>query len=368
MRILILEDNPDHLELILEMLRESYGSLAQVHSCSLIKEATEYLNAHPVDIFLCDLQLPDSSVSETVVILRSIEEAPPIIVLTSLSDGELAQQLVKEGIQDYLPKAELSPSQLLRACNYAIERKKLARSLHDKNEDYRAFCYSLTHDFRSSLWQIARFAEDFKTETAKYYQEDSRLPWHSLDKVFSHVGSIQNLVDDLQDYLSLDATPTNLVEFELSAAVNNAVDMLADDIALKGARVNLHPLPRIKGSLAQMQLLFSNLISNSLKYNDKTTPTVDIKLAKQTDHDIAISISDNGIGMPEKLLGRIFTPFERLHSKDRYPGSGLGLSIVKRVAQYHGGKISVSSTEGIGTKFLLHLPSPKQAATDTVRY
>lgn len=362
MRILLVEDNPDHLELILDMLRESYGMSAKIHSCSLIKEAIAYLKSQPVDIFLCDLQLPDSPVIETVSILRTIEDAPPIVVLTSLSDKELAQQLVKDGIQDYLPKDELSPSQLLRACSYAIERKKLTRSLHDKNEDYRAFCYSLTHDFRSSLWQIARFSEAFKTETEKHYGNDSRLPWHSLDKVFSHVGSIQNLVDDLQDYLSLDAAPTKFVEFELAAAANNAVDMLAEDIAFKDALVNVHPLPRIEGSLAQMQLLFSNLISNSLKYNDKAIPTVDIKLAEQTDHEIVITIRDNGIGMPEKLLGRIFTPFERLHSKDRYPGSGLGLSIVKRVAQYHGGKIGVSSAEGIGTEFLLRLPSAKRTA------
>ena len=359
MKLLVLEDNPDHLELTLEMLYESYGDEAQIHTCPLLSEAIDYLNNHPIDVFLCDLQLPDSSIAETVELLKQLEDAPPIVVLTSLNDALLAQQLVKDGIQDYLPKDELSPSQLVRACNYAIERKKLTRFLRDKNEDYRAFCYSLTHDFKSSLWQIARFSEIFKAQAKKHYPDDDILPWQYLDKIFSNVSNIQKLVDDLQDYLSLDVSPSNFTEFNLSVAAKNAEDMLSEKIARKDATVEIGDLPICQGSLTQMQLLFTNLISNSLKYNDKDVPTVCIDLKQETAHDYIISIKDNGIGIADNVIGKIFTPFERLHSKDQYPGSGLGLSIVKRIVQYHGGKISVNSVPGEGTDFYLRLPKAK---------
>lgn len=358
MNILILEDNPDHLQLILEMLNESFAGESKIKCCNLLSDAVAYLEGHAVDVFLCDLQLPDSTISETVAQLRELDDAPPIIVLSSLDDERLAQQLVKDGAQDYLPKSELSPSQLSRACNYAVERKNLNRALHDKNEDYRAFCYSLTHDFRSSLWQIARYSEIFRAQARKSYPEDTSLPWPFLDKIFDRVENIQKLVDDLQDYLALDAAPANFTEFNLRVAVNNAVDMLGETIARRDAVVNVHPLPRIYGSPTQLQLLFSNLISNSIKYNDTPSPRVDIEVLEQTDDEVLIGVTDNGIGMPAKLLDRIFIPFERLHSKDDYPGSGLGLSIVKRIAQYHGGKISVaSSILGEGTRFCLCLPA-----------
>lgn len=356
MNILLLEDNPDHLQLILEMLEESFGGESKIKCCHLLSDAVAYLESHVVDVFLCDLQLPDSTISETVNRLKELDDAPPIIVLSSLDDGKLAQQLVKDGVQDYLPKSELSPSQLSRACSYAVERKNLNRALHDKNEDYRAFCYSLTHDFRSSLWQIARYSEIFRAQARKHYPEDVSLPWQYLDKIFDRVENIQKLVDDLQDYLALDAAPASFTDFNLSVAVNNAVDMLGETVARRDAVINVHPLPRIYGSVTQMQLLFTNLISNSIKYNDKPSPVVNIEVIEQTEHEVLVSITDNGIGMPTKLLDRIFIPFERLHSKDDYPGSGLGLSIVKRIAQYHGGKITVTSTVGEGTRFCLRLP------------
>lgn len=359
MNLLVLEDNPDHLELTLEMLNDSYGTHAQIHSCSKLAAAIDYLANHRVDVFLCDLQLPDSPVANTVARLRDLQDAPPIIVLSSLNDEQLAQELVKHGIQDFLPKDELSPSLLVRACNYAIERRKLSRALLDKNADYQAFCYSLTHDFRSSLWQIARACEIFKAKTRTCYPDDHQMPWQYLDKVPARVDDIQRLVDDLQSYLALDAVPASFGPCDLTQSAHNAVDLLADTIDLSGVSIAISPLPAIVGSSVQMQLLFSNLIGNSVKYNHSETPCVSIYIAEQNDQQAVIAVRDNGIGIPAKLRERIFTPFERLHTKDEYPGSGLGLSIVRRIAQYHGGNIQVASEPGEGSTFLLRLPLPQ---------
>lgn len=356
MHILIAEDNQDHLELIMDMLRASFDHDVKIRHFSQLQPALACLAEERVDVFLCDLKLPDSNIDNTVDRIKSLEDAPPIIVLTSLHDDELAQQLVKLGIQDFLPKDELTPSQLLRACNYAIERRKLTRSLLEKNEDYKAFCYSLTHDFKSSLWQVSRFAQIFKIETQKKYPDDQTLPFEFLDKISSKIENIQKLIEDLQDFLSIDVLQDNYTEVSLHVAANNAADMLLETIQRRGAEIRIAELPMIQGSLSQLQLLFSNLISNAIKYNDKATPEIHIRALEQDDQYYTVVVEDNGIGIPEDKIATIFTPFERLHRADQYPGSGLGLSIVKRIVQSHHGKISVVSQPGQGSQFLVKFP------------
>lgn len=356
MHILIAEDNRDHLELIVDMLKSSFGKQCKINHYSSLEPAIGCLGRQRVDIFLCDLKLPDSPIHNTVERIKALDDAPPIIVLTSLHDDELAQQLVKEGIQDFLPKDELTPSQLVRACHYAIERKKLTRSLLEKNEDYKAFCYSLTHDFKSSLWQISRFAQIFKLETQKKYPEDESLPYQYLDKISAKIEGIQKLIEDLQDFLSIDALMENYQPISLTLAARNAADMLGETVARKSGTVEVEDLPQVNGNVSQLQLLFSNLISNAIKYNDNKRPLVRIYQSEQNENGSHIVVEDNGIGIPPDKISTIFTPFERLHRQDQYSGSGLGLSIVKRIMQSHGGRIQVTSTEGEGTRFILQFP------------
>jgi two-component system sensor histidine kinase/response regulator len=356
MHILIAEDNQDHLELIVDMLKGSFGKQCLIRNYGSLQEAIHYLDRQRVDIFLCDLKLPDSPIHHTVEKIKALDDAPPIIVLTSLHDDELAQQLLKEGIQDFLPKDELTPSQLVRACHYAIERKKLTRSLLEKNEDYKAFCFSLTHDFKSSLWQVSRFAQIFKLETQKKYPQDDSLPFQYLDKISTKIEGIQTLIEDLQDFLSIDSLMENYQPIPLTLAARNAADMLGETLARKNGSVEIADLPQINGNISQMQLLFSNLISNAIKYNDSKRPLVRIYSGEQNESGTYIVVEDNGIGIPPDKVTTIFTPFERLHREDQYSGSGLGLSIVKRIMQSHGGRIQVASTLGEGTRFILQFP------------
>jgi signal transduction histidine kinase len=247
---------------------------------------------------------------------------------------------------------------LVRACHYAIERKKLTRSLLEKNEDYKAFCYSLTHDFKSSLWQISRFAQIFKLETQKKYPQDDSLPYQYLDKISTKIEGIQKLIEDLQDFLSIDSLMENYQPISLTLAARNAADMLGETVARKNGSVEVADLPEVNGNVSQMQLLFSNLISNAVKYNDSKRPLVRIYSGEHNESGICVVVEDNGIGIPADKVAAIFAPFERLHREDQYSGSGLGLSIVKRIMQSHGGRIQVSSTLGEGTRFVLQFPAP----------
>lgn len=358
MQIVLIEDNADHCELILETLKECYGTHLSIRQFECLQPALTYIHHYSVDLILSDLNLPDSPVQDTVSALQELKDAPAIVVLTSLRDDNLAQALVKAGVQDFLPKDELSPNQLSRACNHAIERRNMTRALMDKSEDYRAFCYSLTHDFKSSLWQISRYTQIFGKALEKSGLDTSKLPMECLTKVYDNVASVNKLVEDLQDYLSLEVAPGQFHRVSLRAAANNAADMLGETIDTRNAVVNIGELPEINGNLAHLQLLFGNLISNGIKYNESETPQVDIYAENANDQHIWLLVRDNGIGINPAHLSKIFTPFERLHSKDQYPGTGLGLSIVKRIVQAHEGRMLVSSTEGEGTVFSLMFPLP----------
>lgn len=364
MNIVIIEDNRDHFELISDILYEAYEKTIKVIHFQTLTEGLQHVKTHNVDLLLCDLKLPDSGIDQTVIKLKNIEDAPAIIVLTSLNDELLADQLVKQGIQDYIPKDDISASHLIRTCRYAIERRKLNRELVNKNEDYQAFCYSLTHDFRSSLWQIFQFAELFKKETVKRGIDVSSLPFEHLDKICEKVGNIQNIVDDLQSYLSLEVAQSKKTRFNLSVPLNSAIDNLSDLVESRGVRIDRSALPDICGNLAQIQLLLHNLVVNAIHYNDKQSPHIRVFANEDSPYFYTITIEDNGPGIAADELDRIFIPFERGSSSARHSGSGLGLSIVKKVVQYHKGRINVESTPGDGTRFIISLAKDSPPAND----
>src|SRR5688572_32940234 len=129
----------------------------------------------------------------------------------------------------------------------------------------------------------------------------------------------------------------NYTEVPLQVAAHNAADMLQELIERRGVEINIADLPHIQGNLSQLQLLFSNLISNAIKYNDSAIPKIQIRALEYDGQYDTAMVEDNGIGIPSEKIATIFTPFERLHRADQYPGSGLGLSIVKRIVQSHNG-------------------------------
>lgn len=355
MNIVIIEDNRDHFELISDILIEANDGRCKITHFPRLTDGLVYVADHHVDLLLCDLKLPDSDIEQTVARLKHIENAPAIIVLTSLNDDSLADRLVKQGIQDYIPKDDISKRHLVRTCRYAIERRKLTRELVSKNEDYRAFCYSLTHDFRGNLWQIGWFAELFKKEAVKRGIQLDELPFEHLDKVQEKVKNIQNIVDDLQSYLSLDVAQNKSTRFNLGTPFNSALDNLSELIESRQAQVRCEYLPDIHGNITQIQLLFHNLLTNAILYNDKAVPEITVSMADDTPYFYVIRVEDNGLGIDPEEIERIFIPFERGGSSSGHPGSGLGLSIVKKIVQYHRGRINLSSTPGKGTCFMLSL-------------
>jgi chemotaxis family two-component system sensor kinase Cph1 len=142
---------------------------------------------------------------------------------------------------------------------------------------------------------------------------------------------------------------------DCQAAFQASLGDLQLAIAESGAAVTADPLPTVSGNAPCLQQLFLNLIGNALKFHGTETPCVHVGVERQGDHWL-FAVRDNGIGIAPQFIDRIFTVFQRLHSKEEYPGTGIGLATCKRIVERHHGQIWVESTFGQGAVFCFTLP------------
>jgi light-regulated signal transduction histidine kinase (bacteriophytochrome) len=164
------------------------------------------------------------------------------------------------------------------------------------------------------------------------------------------------LINDLLAYSRVKTGEQNFAPFESRKALEQAITNLQMQITETGAEITCDSLPSIVGNEAQFVQLFQNLLSNSIKFHGAEAPKIKIS-AEQNDNVWKFSIRDNGIGIEPQYVDRIFVIFQRLHTKDRYPGTGIGLAICKKVVEHHGGRIWAESTPGDGTTFWFTIPS-----------
>lgn len=353
MKVFVIEDNPDHLLLIEDALHSIVDTNIQIESASLLADAIKRLNAEKFDICLCDLNLPDSRTEDTVKWLSTHSLELPIVTLTSLNSNELAKDLLQHGVQDFIPKEDISPQLLYRTCHYAIERWKHQFLMDEHNKDMQAFCSSLSHDFNAHISRIMSVSEAIKTNFEK------RLTLSSEDKQWfgyldTSTKAVLTLVTNLQQYLTLGHNKREFITISLNKVMEYTY------LSLKMAtekEFELHypkSLPSVSGNGELLQLMLQNLINNSIKFNENK-PIVSIT-CQEDDRFITLTLQDNGIGFDPVQANNIFSPFYRLANGKKFGGTGLGLSIVKRVIEHHNGQITVTSEVGQGTTFTLRLP------------
>ena len=175
---------------------------------------------------------------------------------------------------------------------------------------------------------------------------------------------LNSLVDDLVQYSSHTAQEER-TEIDLETVISEVLEDFEIVISDKNASIKTGKLPRIKASRVQMRQLFSNLISNAIKYSKTNiSPVIEIYQEENLDAEIPnqnakfvkVQIKDNGIGMEESHLLKIFVIFQRLHARNEYSGNGIGLAICKKIMENHSGNITVESTLNEGTVFNLYFP------------
>jgi len=401
-RILYLEDDRNDVELVRAKL-EDEGLACNVIPVETQADFIAALNNYGFDVILADYKLPSFDGLTALNIARQkVPEVPFIFVSGSMGE-ELAIDSLKRGATDYVLKQRLSRlgpairraleeaeerlerrkaeeevkryqehleemvkerTIQLKITNEQLEReiterkeaeeglKRISDELSRSNADLQQFAYAASHDLQEPL----RVIEGFIKLLARRYDEklDAKAR-EFIGFAVEGVKGMRTLIKDLLDYSRIGTRGIKLTPTDFSEAVDRAVFNLKAAVEESGATITHDPLPTMRADLIQVSRLFQNLIGNAIKFRGEKTPDIHIR-AERNDNGWTFSVRDNGIGIDPENAERIFAVFQRLHAKDEYPGTGIGLAICKRIVERHGGKIWVKSEKGKGSTFCFTIP------------
>jgi two-component system, chemotaxis family, sensor kinase Cph1 len=252
---------------------------------------------------------------------------------------EAATQLRREIIKIVLRQAE----------KLALLATDLVRS----NIELKQFAHIASHDLQEPLHQVASYIQLLEQ---RYSNELDRDAKEFIGFAVEGVNLMQNLIDDVLLYSKLDSMGIKWESTDVETALNRAQNHLRGQIRETGAIVSSEPMPTIVADSTQLTQLFQNLISNAIKFSKPDIiPQIYIS-ATHRENDWLFSVSADGIGIDPQFFDRIFVIFQRLHTRDEYPGTGIGLTICKKIVECHHGKIWVRSEIGQGATFSFTIP------------
>lgn len=241
------------------------------------------------------------------------------------------------------------------SCIDITERKKGEEELKTLNFELEQFAYIASHDLKAPLRAVSGYVQLIERRTASYLDEETRRFMRGARDSVEQMGS---LIGDLLAFSQIQRSEPMMEEIDLNEPMKRAMGNLRVDIEEANAVIDIGPLPRLFAQRTQMTQLFQNLIHNALKFRSDRRPEIRIS-AELVGNDWKISVADNGIGIDPRYSERIFEVFKRLHSTSRYPGTGIGLAICRKIVDRHGGRIWVESERGSGATFHFTLPRGK---------
>jgi len=404
--ILVVDDREDNLFSIETILEKDNYNIVKANSGRAALKIL--LHQYNFSLILMDVQMPDMNGFETATIIyqrEKLKNIPVIFITAHNKDEEYIFKGYQMGAVDYIYKP-INP-ELLRAkvsvfvelhrknqqllaheekllminksLQNEIEERKaseqnvkllnkqlLENNLNLKaiNEELDRFAYVASHDLQEPLRKIMVFSDkilsaDKDHEVEKY-----------LKKIIDSSQRMQSLINDLLRFSRQDVHATDFIQTDLNAVAKEAVFELEIEIEKTKAQVNINSLPSVWAVPSLIQQLFYNLINNAIKFRkDESFPVINIYADKMQPSEIniykklsdnvdyyKINISDNGIGFDEQYSEEIFVPFKRLHSYHEYEGTGVGLSICKKIIEKHNGSIIAQSEPGKGSTFSFVLP------------
>ncbi|HVF46068.1 MAG TPA: PAS domain S-box protein [Pyrinomonadaceae bacterium] len=264
--------------------------------------------------------------------------------ITARKAGEDAMLKAREMLEQRVDERTTE----LKESNLALERS---------NKDLEQFAAVASHDLQEPLRKIQAFGDRLRERSGDEIGEEGL---YSLERMIDAASRMRGLIEALLTFSRVTTKAQRSVPVDLGAAAREVVSDLEALIHKTAGRVEVGALPTIAADPQQMRQLLLNLIANGLKFHKPGVPPVvrveGRMLAVDSEKMCELSVSDNGIGFDEQYRERIFEVFERVHSRQQYEGTGMGLAICRRIAERHGGTVSANAGEDGGATFLVKLP------------
>lgn len=398
-KILIVDDNSANVALLEQSLKlAGYSSVFTTTDSRIALDL--YKELRP-SLVLLDINMPHLDGYQVMDQLKEEEKEyyAPIIVITAQADHKTRLKALQEGARDFLTKpfdqVEIQIriksmlevrllNDLVRNQNQILEEKvqertldlansnvnlthemakrekaevhlrQYAKDLEFKNQELKDFVYIASHDLQEPLRRIITFSDLISSQSCDL--DEKSLDY--LNRMQKSSERMRRLIEDLLNFCKITQDSKPSEETNLEELVKNVLLDLEILINESGAIINIINLPTLEIDTCQIQQLFQNLINNALKYRkDSEVPMVTVRSRYLEEGMWEITVEDNGIGFNDEYKERIFRPFERLHRKEEFEGSGMGLTICRNIVLRHGGTIKAESQPGSGTKFTFTLPA-----------
>jgi two-component system, sensor histidine kinase and response regulator len=362
--VLVVDDSPEYLTLLGDILHIAYNVRVASSGRRALQLALQ--EPHP-DLVLLDVLMPDM---DGHAVLAALREDPrtrdiPAIFFTSVEgEGELVA--LTAGAADYIVKPA-APAIVRARVRVQVELKQMRDRLQERNmalqaqiecrtrveqalqatiADMEAFNYSVSHDLRAPLSAINAFASSLKESESSALSEQGR---HRLDRIIAGSRRMNKMIDDLLLCSRAERAEMHLQSVNLNALAAEVVGELR--CTWPATRIRVSSLPVVHADATMLRQVLANLIGNALKFSaGRADAQVEIE-ARVQDAATEVRVRDNGVGFDMAYSYKLFALFQRLHSEIEFPGTGVGLAIVKRLVSRHGGCVRAESVPGGWTTF-----------------
>jgi len=379
LHFLLVEDNPLDVELVNRELRRADFNFTSI-AVQTPEDFSRELRAHCPQIVLADYNLPQWRGMEAVELLRRENLDVPLILVSGALGEVNAVECLKQGATDYVLKGALTRlpvaiRRALRERELRQQHKQAEQALAHKmdelarsNRELEEFAYVASHDLQEPLRMVASYCELL----------GERYRGHLDDKADKYIGyavdgarRMQRLITDLLEYSRVGTRAKPLQATNADAVLTSVLQSLHQAVQANQAVIVRESLPAVQADELQLAQVFQNLVANALKFHGERPPRIRVSAelvgAEPEGSEVAeksrmvrFSVSDNGIGMEKDSSGRIFQMFQRLHTREEYDGSGIGLAIAKKIVERHGGTIWFESAPGQGATFYFTLLTASQ--------
>ncbi|MBI3848918.1 MAG: response regulator [Verrucomicrobia bacterium] len=367
-RILVVEDDPATNQYICEALARDYRTESAFDGREALAKAT---HVHP-DLIVTDEIMPKMSGGRLVHAIRDRPELDlvPIIILSAKTDDELRVRLLREGAQDYIMKPFSAEELCARVTNLvALKRvreelvgqneslKRLTTDLKAANKDLEAFSYSVSHDLRAPLRRIENYSSLLESD---YKVALDGAGKKLVDSIRNQAGRMDRLIDDLLNFARLGRRPMQSKAVDMTRLARTVFQELAS-VSKPSPRLELRPLPHARADESLVRQVVTNLLSNAIKFSrHREVSWIEVGGQTEGGHN-TYYVKDNGAGFDERHLDKLFGVFQRLHPESEFEGTGVGLALVQRIIQRHGGRIWARAKVNEGATFHFTLPAWSEA-------